>query len=203
MGFYPIFLNLSGRPCVVIGGGGIAERKVEGLRAADAAVTVVAPDLTRRLTALATAGEIRHVARGFRPGDLDGADLAMVAVSDSCLSAVVAAEARRHKIWLNAADDPVRCDFILPAVLQRGPLAIAVATGGTSPALSRAVRDWLETELPAELSALAAAAAAVRRDLRAAGRSPSAAAWCAALESEIRVRLTRAFERAVDDGGLP
>jgi siroheme synthase-like protein len=203
MAFYPIFLGLSGRQCAVVGGGAIAERKVQGLRAAGAAVTVVAPHLTRGLQALAARGQIRHIARSFRARDLAGAYLAIVAVNDSRVTAEVSVAARKRQIWLNAADDPARCDFILPAVLRRGPLAIAVGSGGTSPALSRVVRDWLETELPAELSALASAAATVRHDLRAAGRLPSAAAWRAALEPEVRARLMRALEPAVDEGGSP
>lgn len=203
MSFYPVFLDLHGRTCVVVGGGPIAERKVEGLLQAGAFVTVVAPALTRELTTLARTGEIRHVARAFRPEDIAGAHLAIVAVNDSRVSAEVSAEARQRRIWLNAADEPERCDFILPAVLRRGPLAIAVASGGTSPALSRVVRDWLEAELPAELSALAAAAAAVRRGARASGRSPSPAAWRAALELEVRARLTRSLGLAGDQGAPP
>ncbi len=196
MAFYPIFLDLSGRRCVVVGGGAVAERKADSLRAAGAAITLVAPQLTRGLQSLAAAGQIRHIARSFRARDLAGAYLAIVAVNDSRVRAEVSAAARKRQIWVNAADDPARCDFILPAVLRRGPLAIAVSTGGTSPALSRVVRDWLEAELPAELSALASAAATVRHDLRAAGRMPSAAAWRAALEPEIRARLVRALEHA-------
>ena len=196
MAFYPIFLDLSGRRCVVVGGGAVAERKAESLLVAGAAITLVAPQLTRGLQSLAAAGQIRHIARSFRAPDLAGAYLAIVAVNDSRVRADVSAAARKRQIWVNAADDPARCDFILPAVLRRGPLAIAVSTGGTSPALSRVVRDWLEAELPAELSALASAAATVRHDLRAAGRMPSAAAWRAALEPEIRARLLRALEHA-------
>jgi siroheme synthase-like protein len=196
VGFYPIFVELRDRPCVVIGGGAIAERKVEGLRAAGAGVTVVAPNLTLVLRAMAEAGEIRHLARRYRAGDLAGASLALVAVQDPTVSAMVRAEARGRRIWLNAADDPERCDFILPAVLRRGSLAIAVATGGESPALSRVLRDWLEAELPADLAALASAAASVRRALRAARRAPSSAAWCTALEGEIRARLSRALAAA-------
>jgi len=193
MGFYPVFVDLRGRPCVVVGGGSIAERKVRGLRDAGAVVTVVAPHLTPALAALAETAEIRHLARAYRSGDIAGAHLAIVAVDDPTLSARVLMEARRRRIWLNAADDPERCDFILPAVLRRGPLAIAVGTGGESPALSRVVRDWLDAELPGELAALASAAAAVRRQVRAAHRAPSPAAWRTALEREIAARLTRSL----------
>jgi siroheme synthase-like protein len=203
IGSYPVFLELRGRACVVVGGGAIAERKVAGLRKAGALVTVVAPSLTRGLATLARTGRIRHVARAFRPDDLADAHLAVAAVNDRQVSAEISAEARQRRVWLNAADEPERCDFILPAVLRRGPLTIAVASGGTSPALSRVVRDWLEAELPADLSLLAAATASVRRRLRASGRSPAPAAWRAALELEIRTRLTRSLEMAGDQGGPP
>ena len=200
MGFYPIFVDLDGRRSVVVGGGPIAERKVQGLRGAGATVTVVSPDLTAGLTGMVANAEISHVERRFRAGDLAGAHLAIVAVNDRRVRRAVAQEARRLRIWLNSADDPELCDFILPAVLRRGPLAIAVATGGASPALSRVVRDWLDVELPADLEELAAAAAAVRRNLRTGGRSPEPAVWREALERELRERLTGALGRGTLDG---
>src|SRR5262245_56356963 len=119
MGFYPVFLELSGRRCAVVGGGPVAERKVESLREAGATVTVVAPELTPGLRSLASAGEIRHIARPFRARDLAGAWLAIVAVDDPRVSAEVSAAARKRQVWLNAADDTARCDFILPAMLRR------------------------------------------------------------------------------------
>ncbi len=117
----------------------------------------------------------------------------MAATDDGAVNATVAEEARRRGVWLNAADDPACCDFILPAVLRRGPLTVAVSSGGESPALARVVRDWLDAELPDSLGEIAQAAASVRRELRAARRSPGAGAWRSVLETEIRERLLGAL----------
>ena len=186
MGYYPIFLELTGRPCVVIGGGAVAERKVEGLLAEGASVTVLSPALSPRLEALAREGRISHSARAYAPGDLAGYELAFVATDNAGANAAVAREGRERGVWVNAADDPANCDFILPAVLRRGELVVAVATGGASPALSRAIRDELEayfTEAYAELSRIVAE---VRRELRESGRVPDAETWRAALDGDLR-----------------
>ena len=167
-------LEVSGRACVVIGGGEVAERKVESLLAAGGAVTVVSPDVTRRLESLIDTGGIRHVPRRYRRGDLAGAALAFVATGDPDVAAAVAREGRRRGVWVNAADDPEHCDFFLPSVLRRGPLLVAVATGGASPALARAVRERIERLLPDGCAALAETVADVRRELRARGLRPDA-----------------------------
>lgn len=191
MGFYPIFVDLAGRRCVVIGGGPVAERKVEGLLAAEAAVTVIAPQLTSRLQALAAAGRVRHVAREYVPGDLEGCALAFTATGGGEINAAVAGEGRARGVWVNAADDPPRCDFILPAVLRRGRLAVAVATGGASPALASAVRDRLARHLGEEYTALSEVVADVRREMRARGLRPSAGAWRAALGPDLARLVAR------------
>src|SRR4030095_4070666 len=116
-------LDLWARPCLVVGGGAIAERKVEGLVEGGARVTVVSPSLTHSLLRLAAAR-----AR------------VMVATDDASVNTAVAAECRERGILINCADDPARCDFILPSVLKRGALTVAVSTGGTSPTMARLVR---------------------------------------------------------------
>lgn len=186
MGHYPVFLELAGRACVVIGGGAVAERKIEGLLAAGASVTVVSPALTGRLDGLAREGRIRHVGRGYTPGDLAGHQLAFVAAADGGVSAAVAREGRERGVWVNAADDPARCDFILPAVIQRGALVVAVATGGSSPALSRAVREELEAYFTPDYAVLAEIAAEVRRELRERALNPDGQAWREALDADLR-----------------
>jgi precorrin-2 dehydrogenase len=186
MGYYPVFLEVAGRPCVVVGGGPIACRKVEGLLEAGASVTVVSPALEPALAALVAAGRIRHVARAWTPGDLAGAQLAFVATADGAVNDAVAREGRSRGVWVNAADDPERCDFILPSVLRRGHLLIAVATGGASPALSRAVREELEGVVGDDYAALAEVVSDVRRELRAAGRAPDPAAWGRVLDGDLR-----------------
>ncbi len=190
MGYYPVALDVTGRPVLVVGGGAVAERKVEGLVAAGARVTVVAPRVTLRLAALAAEERLRHVAREYRDGDVVGHDLVFVAVGDEAVGRAVGDEARARGAWVNVADDPARCDFILPSVLRRGDLLVAVTTGGTSPALARAVRERLEGVVTEEYAGLAALVADVRRELRASAASPDAVAWSRALDDDLR-RLVR------------
>jgi len=196
MGYYPVLLDLAGRRCVMVGGGIIAGRRVDGLLTAGARVTVIRPRLTRTLAALAAEGRIDHEAREYRDGDLDGADLAFVATDAGEVNAAVAREARARGVWINAADDPARCTFILPALVRRGDLTVAVATGGSSPALARAIREELETYLTDDYATLASIAAEARREVRAAGRPVTADAWRRALGPEVRRLIV---ERGRDD----
>lgn len=191
MGFYPVFLELAGRPCLVVGAGPVAERKVEGLLAAGAAVTVLGPGLTRGLAALVGSGRVAHVPRAYRRGDLGGFRLAFVATGDPAVNAAVAAEGRQRGVWVNAADDPARCDFILPALLRRGPLAVAVGTGGTSPAVAALVRDRLAAHLGEDVGVLARIAGEVRRELRERGRAAGGEAWRRALDGTVRRLVAR------------
>jgi siroheme synthase-like protein len=181
MALFPLFVELGGRPCVVLGGGAVAERKVAGLLEAGAVVTVVSPTLTPALAELVSAGRVVHIERGYAYGDLAGASLAFAATDDGAINAAVAHEGRARGVWVNAADDPAHCDAILPAVVRRGAITIAVGTGGASPALARAVRERVELALPEAYGALAEIAGRVRRELRAAGQRASAAAWQDAL----------------------
>jgi precorrin-2 dehydrogenase / sirohydrochlorin ferrochelatase len=186
MGYYPVLLDLTGRRCVMIGGGVIAERRVDALATAGAHVIVISPRLTPALAALAAERRIEHEARGYREGDLAGADLAFVATDAGEVNAAVAREARERQIWVNAADDPARCTFILPALVRRGDLTVAVATGGSSPALARAIREELEAYLTDDYATLAAIAAEARKEVRASGRPVTADAWRRALGPEVR-----------------
>ena len=196
MGYYPVLLDLADRRCVMVGGGLVAERRVEGLLAVGAHVIVISPRLTRALAALAAAGRIEHEPRGYRDGDLAGADLAFVATDAGEVNASVAREARERSVWINAADDPSRCTFILPALVRRGDLTVAVATGGASPALARAIREELEAYLTDDYATLASIAAEARREVRAAGKPVTADAWRRALGPEVRRLIV---ERGRDD----
>jgi len=135
--YYPAFLELRGHPCVVIGGGEVAERKVTTLLDAGARVTVVSPTLTAALAALADTHEIVHLPRLYRRGDLAGCWLAYAATGDEAVHAEIAAEAAAARVFLNVVDRPRLCSFIVPAIVTRGPVAIAVSTGGASPALAK------------------------------------------------------------------
>ena len=192
MGCYPIFLEMAGRSCVVIGGGAVAERKVAALLEVGASVTIVSPSLSAPLETLAKAGKVRHVGRDYAPGDLAGHQFAFIGAGDGEVNAAAAREGRERGVWINAADDPARCDFILPAVIRRGQLVVAVATGGTSPALTRAIREELETYFTEEYATLADIVAEVRRELRQHAPAPDGAAWRKALDAD--------FRRLVADG---
>src|SRR5437870_5472722 len=182
MGFYPIVLELGGRPCLVVGGGAVAERKVEALLEAGARVTVVSPTVTPHLASWAHEGKIHRVARAWERGDLAGHALVFVATDDGAANAEVASEGRRWGVWVNAADDPEHCDFILPSVLRRGTLTVAVSTGGTSPALARAIREELETYFTDDYRV----AGEARRALRGSGAPADANAWRRALDHALR-----------------
>jgi precorrin-2 dehydrogenase/sirohydrochlorin ferrochelatase len=189
MGYYPLFLEMKGRPCLVVGGGQVAQRKVEGLLAADAAVTVVSPDLTPGLAALTKEGRITHRQREYRRGDLEGFAIVVAATADKATNARVAQDARGGGVLVNAVDDPASCDFILPSVVRRGEVALAVSTGGLSPALARRLREELEAYLSDDFAPLVELLAEVRGDLRARGVSVDAEAWQRAIDGRLRELL--------------
>jgi siroheme synthase-like protein len=184
--YYPIFLDLADHPCLVVGGGPVAEGKVAGLLAAGARVTVVSPTVTARLAGWAAEGRLVHLAREYRAGDVEGRRLAFVATDDAAVTRAVVADGRARSVLVNAADEPARCDFILPAVIRRGRLVVAVSTGGASPAAARAIREALEGYLTEEHASLVELAAEARGDLRRRGVSPGPARWRGALDERLR-----------------
>jgi len=148
--YYPLFADLRGRRCLVVGGGLIAQRKVAMLVSCGAAVSVVSPDVTRRLGAYARQGRIRHVARRFRPSDLRGVWLAFAATDDERINEAVSRHAARRRIFANVVDRKPLCSFIAPAIARRGNLVMAVSTGGGSPALAKKLRSDLARTLGAD-----------------------------------------------------
>lgn len=150
MQYYPAYLELRGHPCVVIGGGEIAERKITSLLDAGARVTVVSPTVTAALAALAETHEIVHHPRAYRQGDLAGAWLAFAATDDEAVHAAIAAEAADARVFLNVVDRPPLCSFIVPAIVERTPVTVAVSTGGASPALAKRLARELDATLGPE-----------------------------------------------------
>jgi precorrin-2 dehydrogenase/sirohydrochlorin ferrochelatase len=165
---YPIFLRVEGRPCVVIGGGRVGERKVLALLECGAQVTVVSPTLTPRLADLARAGRLRHEARPYARGDVAGCLLAFAATSDEALHERIARDADAAGVPLNVVDRPRHCSFFVPALLRRGDLAIAISTNGASPAMAKRVREQLERTFGAEYERVLGILRAVRRRLQRA-----------------------------------
>ncbi len=163
MRYYPVFLNLEGKSCIVIGGGEVAERKVLALLDAGAAVTVISPELTERLAGLKREGRIAHTQRRYQEGDLTGAFIVIAATSDMDVNRKVSGDA--GNIPVNVVDVPALCTFIVPSVVRRGELAMAVSTSGASPALSRSIRKELEDLYPEETGVLLQHLARTRKTL--------------------------------------
>jgi precorrin-2 dehydrogenase len=138
--FYMAAIKLKGRRCLVIGGGDVGLEKVEGLLLCDADVELIAPEAISELTALAAEGSIRWEQREFRDGDLDGAFMAIAATSDTDVNVSVYEGAERRAMLVNVVDVPPLCNFILPAIVRTGPLAIAISTAGASPALAKRMK---------------------------------------------------------------
>lgn len=183
--YYPVALDLRDRLCLVVGGGPVAEAKVEGLLAAGARVTVVSPELTGPLATWAIDGRIIHRSHEYQKDDIEGQQLVFSATDRREVTEAVAADARRRGLWINAADDPAFCDFLLPSVLRRGRLVVAVSTGGASPALAARVRRDLEAYFTPAYEELVELAAEVRALLRSQAQRPAAALWRGALDRDL------------------
>ncbi|HEX6298651.1 MAG TPA: siroheme synthase CysG [Burkholderiales bacterium] len=160
--YFAAFLDLRGKPGVVVGGGAVAALKAETLLRSGVRLTVIAPRLGERLAELVMLGALRHEDRRFQPGDLVGAEIAMAATDDAAVNAAVAAAARALKIPVNVADDAASSTFIMPSVVDRSPLQIAISSAGTSPVLARKLRTIIESVVPFAFGRLAALAGRFR-----------------------------------------
>lgn len=188
---YPVMLELSGRRCVVIGAQAIREGKVEGLLASGADdVLVVEPSVDDRFGGVVG---VRVERRAWRPGDLDGAFLAVASSDDGATRAAIAREARARDVLVNVVDDIPHCDWAAPAVVRRGDLVLAIGTGGVSPSVARLVRERLQAEFGAEWVEVLRVVGEVRRetlpslpDLRARARR-----WQEALDLDEAAALVR------------
>ena len=191
---YPVFLTVEGRRCVVIGGGTIAERKVEGLLDAGARVTVVAPASTPGMRALVESGAVTLHARTYAPGDLAGAFIAIAATDDAEVNEAVSREAAERNVPLNVVDVTRLCTFIAPSIMRRGPVTLAMSTGGLAPALARKLRESLEANDALAYADLAEMVARVRADLRGRSVTVDPEGWQASLNDEV-LALYRNGER--------
>jgi siroheme synthase-like protein len=175
---YPVNLVLDGRPCLVVGGGAVAARKASGLVDAGGDVTVVASRVGERVRHL----PVRWEQRPYRRGEVAGYWLAIAATDDPATNAAVREDGDAAKVWVNAADEPASCSFILPAVVRQPPLVVTIATGGHSPALASWLKEHVAAEMGDEWSTLATLLSAARERLGASGRSTESADWRAIID---------------------
>jgi precorrin-2 dehydrogenase / sirohydrochlorin ferrochelatase len=172
MPLFPISLKLRGRLCVVVGGGVIAESKIESLLAAQAHVVVVAPEVTEAVASWARAGQMEWQVKTFAVEDLCGAFLVVAGTSSPQVNHEVFHQCEADGILCNVVDDPEFCHFYYPAVVRRGALQIAISTGGQSPALAQRLRKELEAQFGPEFESWLEWLGAARKFLRSEGKDP-------------------------------
>ena len=190
---FPVNLIVAGRPCLVVGGGTVARRKIAGLLACGADITVVAPDLDPEVAARVDAAELTWLARRYVTGDVDGYRLVVAATDDPAVNRMVYEDGEASRIWVNAADEPSSCSFTLPSVVRQGPIMVTVSTGGHSPALSTWLRRHVGEELGPEYVVLVELLSEERASIKAAGGSTEGLDWLSALDSNM-LDLIRAGE---------
>ena len=171
MRYFPALLDLRGKLCVVVGGGRVAERKVRSLLKAGALVKVISPQISESLFQSELKGKIVHRPRSFRSDDLRGAFLAIAATDDRATNERISRQALGLKIPVNVVDDPTYSSFIVPSLVERGDLLVAISTSGQSPALAKLLRERLQKEIGPEYSSLLKLLGAVRRKVRSLGFS--------------------------------
>lgn len=188
---YPVNLIVDGRPCLVVGGGAVAARKVAGLLGCGAEVTVVAPEVGEEIESWAAGGRIVVERRPYRQGEVGGYRLAVAATNRPEVNRAVYHDGEQAGVWVNAADDPTSCSLTLPSVVRRGSLVVTVSTGGHSPALAAWLKGRLEKELGDEYRVLVELLSAEREAIKASGRSTEGLDWQKALDSNM-LELIRA-----------
>ena len=155
MQYFPMFFNISDRPCLVVGGGDVAARKVSLLVRAHGRVSVISPELCESLQGRLRAGEIIHEERCFEDHDIEGYALIIAATDDQAINERISQLAQARHIPVNVVDQPGLCSFVVPSIIDRSPVQVAVSTGGASPVLARLLRARLETMIPAAYGRLA------------------------------------------------
>src|ERR1700674_5615157 len=162
MNYLPMFFDLTRQRVLIVGGGEVALRKVSLLQRTGALITVVAPEIAPEVTERAPAGKLKLVLREFSPEDLDGVRLVIVATSRRAVNRWIASLSEARNIPVNVVDDREASRFIVPAIIDRDPVLVAVSTGGTSPVLARRLRERLEALIPARIGELASWLKALR-----------------------------------------
>ena len=164
--YYPTYLNLAGKKCVIIGGGTIAQGKIAGFRDAGATITLISPDATPGIRKAANDGYIQWFERKYEQGDLKGAFIAVAATNVWHINREIFDEAERLGVLLNVVDDPDLCTFIAPSLVKRDPVTLAISTGGASPALARKLRETLSDHPALEWADLANVLSKTRQEIK-------------------------------------
>ena len=181
--YYPAFLNVKGRHCVVFGGGAVAEGKVAKLRDAGAKITVVSPRVTAGILEAVEQGHLDWQAREYRAGDLEGAFLAIATTNVPTVNEAIFREAEELGVLINVADQPAQCSFIAPSIVNRGPVTVAISTGGVSPALARKFREELTASPVLGWADLAGIMSQARRHVKQRGLAVDPQRWQCCLTS--------------------
>jgi len=199
--YYPALLDLAGRLVLLVGGGAVATRKLAALLQAGARVRLVSPELAPETEAQVIQEGVEFFQRGFEPHDLDGAWLVVCATDDEALNRAVAAAAEAARVFVNVVDVPPLCSFIVPAVVRRGELTVAVSTGGASPAAARRLRQSLEGQFGPEWGVYLAILRAARQKLTALGRpaDQNRPLFYELVDSELMQRVTGGDAAGVDE----
>jgi siroheme synthase-like protein len=193
--YYPIFLNLEGKKCVVVGGGEVALRKVRALLDSGARVVVVSPTLNSGLAQLARVETISLISREYEPKDLKDAVIVVAATDIAEVNQKIAKKARKHGILVNVVDRPEESDFIMPSLVRRGDLILTVSTSGASPALAKKIRMRLEQTFGEEYSPLLSLIKEVRQELKEQQLRVNTEDWQNALDLDLLTHLIQAGER--------
>lgn len=164
--YYPVYLNLAGKRCVIFGGGRIAQGKIGALRQAGAIITVISPDATPGIRRAADEGAVDWIVRKYQPGDLEGSFIAVAATNVWYVNREIFEEAERLGVLLNVVDDPDLCSFIAPSIVKRDPVTLAISTGGASPALARKIRETLAGDPNLRWADLAPVLSEARKDIK-------------------------------------
>lgn len=183
--YYPAYLNVRDRHCVVFGGGAVAEGKIAQLRDAGASITVVSPEVTLGILAAAEQGHLDWQARAYRAGDMMGAFLVIATTNTRAVNEAIFQEAEDAGILINVADVPAQCSFIAPSIVSRGAVTVAISTGGASPALARKFREELTASPVMDWADLAGILSQARSQVKQQGLTVDPQRWQCCLTSDL------------------
>lgn len=172
MRYYPVYLDMRGRPALVVGGGAVGSRKAKTLLRAGARVTVISPQASAEIRDLVKKGQLVWFERSYRSSDMEGMFLVFCATDDPDVNQRIEVDARRHSVLCNYADQPERGHFILPSIVERGDLLVSISTSGKSPAVARRLRKDLEAYFGEEYTPFLQLMGAVRKQLLEQGHAP-------------------------------